>query len=351
MAESESQSVDPTKLDYLGRGVDCREPKEKWLDRLDDYGADKIRDLALNNENINKPNFVKKNKTESTDETTDSKKGAEGHVKVKPHESLKLGGELKVKHDTSKTTRNKTGSQTTKIVTMRGDTSKDPLIIKRDHDRPTHYTKYETELSQFILEHIDEKQKEANHEKVDVASSPREPGDEAKEDAKEDAICLGKMIKDLEGEDSVAKLEDYLQHARAIKELGQQIWQVIANGCFFFMDKKKPYTHYVSSITLGAHKQESYKSQDSSRDTSGGVQGNAMEFVDAALQGESKVDNRRTVTRTQSRGESDDSGAVTAEEIIEASMKPVTTLINEKSKELKKIMEALLDSYSHANQG
>ena len=35
-----------SKVDYLGRGVDCREPEETWLDKLDRYTTEKIRDFS-----------------------------------------------------------------------------------------------------------------------------------------------------------------------------------------------------------------------------------------------------------------------------------------------------------------
>ena len=336
MAEQGRLTVeaDPTKLDYLGRGVDCREPKATWLDKLDTYSADKIRDLASNSENIKKGTLQKKN-IESNEETEGSKKGAEASVKAKPHDSLKLGGELTVKRDNSKTTRYKIDSQTTKIIIMRDDTSQDPNIIRRDGGH--HYTKYEQELSQFIIEYIDTNQREVSSEEaVDTGTSP------------------GKLVKDLEGADPVAKIEDYLQDARANKESGQQMRQAVANACYAFMRDEKSYTHYVSSIILGAVREESHMSLDSSRETSGGVQGNTMEYVDASLQGECTTVNKSTITTSQSRGQIDsDSGAVTAEEVIEAKMKPVSDLINKKSDspELRKIMEGLLQHYSHTDQG
>jgi hypothetical protein len=153
-----------SKLDYLGRGVDCREPEQTWLEKLDDYGAEKIRDLDPSERNIIE-NPVQKNKTESRNETTESKKRVEGSLKVTPHKGINLGGELKVKRDSSKTTKYREESRSTRIVTMRKDTSQDPDIVKRDGDGtnpPIHYSKYEKELSQFILEHIGTMQTEAS---------------------------------------------------------------------------------------------------------------------------------------------------------------------------------------------
>ena len=334
MAEPERQTavVDPTKLDYLGRGVDCREPRETWLEMLDAYGADKIRDLAPNSGNV-KQTPVQKNKTESSNETIESKKGVEGNAKVSPHKAINLGGELKVHRDISRTTKCRIDSWSTKIVTMCEDISKDPNIINRGGDPPIHYTKYEIELSRFILEHIETMQ-------TDTASEGKEPK------------CLEKKIKDLERGDPVAMLEDYLQYARSNKEICQQIRQILANACCFFINKEKPYTHYVRSITLGAIQQESYESQDSNCDISGGAQVSTPDVVDGSLKGGYQAANNSLITRNESRGHIDfDSGNVTVEEVIEASMEPVSSLINKKSRELKVIMEWLLQCYSHTNQG
>ena len=149
-------------MDYLGRGVDCRELEETWLDKLDCYNTAKIRDFNEGDGSIT-VNPVTKKKTESRNKTTDSKKRVEGSVKVTPHRSINLRGELKVKRDSSKMTKCRIDSRSTRIVTMRQDTSQDPHIIKRDGtDPPIHYTKYEKELGQFILEHIGTMQTEAS---------------------------------------------------------------------------------------------------------------------------------------------------------------------------------------------
>jgi hypothetical protein len=339
------------ELDYLGRGVDCREPKDTWLDKLDAHGGSKLRDLAPNVGNIIQ-NSVQKNKTEWRNETTESKKGIEGNVKVTPHKGLRLGGELKVKRYGSETTK-KYGvhSFSTRIVTMRKDTSQDPDIVKRDGtDPPIHYTKYQKELSQFILEHIGTMQTEASTK------------------GGEDATCLGKMIKDLKEGDPVARLEEYLQHTRSEKELYQLACQTLVNACCSFI-KEKPYTHYVKSITLGAIEQDSgYKSQDSSRAyvIDGSLEGyhqavskdsgynspdsTGANVVDDSLEGGHQAISKSNVTRNLSRGKID-SGTVTADAVIEASMEPVSSLINKTSRELKTIMERLLQYYSTADQG
>jgi hypothetical protein len=322
-----------SKSDYLGRGVDSKEPKDTWLDKLATYGASKIRDLAPNDGNIIE-NPVNKEKKKLGNETTEGKKGVEGSLNVTPHRVLKLGGELKVKRDSSKTTKYQEKSRSTRTVTMIDDTSKDPDIVKRDGTNPPiYYTKYEQELCQFILKHIDTKQTEASTK------------------GGEEATCLGKMIKDLEKGDPVARLEEYLEHARSAKELYQQTCQTLANACCSFI-AKKPYTHYVRSITLGAIQQKSYELQDSNHDTSGGAHVTGADVVDGSIKGGHQAVGKSDVTSKLSRGKYDsDSGTVTVEEVIEASMEPVSSLINERSRELKIIMGRLIQYYICTDPG
>ena len=319
-----------SKLDYLGRGVDCREPEETWLDNLDHYTTKKIRDFSEGDGSITE-NPVTKKKTESRNETTESKIKVEGSVKATPHRGINLRGELKVKRDISKMPKYKINSYSTRIVILKEDTSQDLYIIKREGtDPPIHYTKYEKELSQFILDDIDTMQTEASAKGGEEATAT--------------ATCLGKMIKDLKEGDSVARLEEYLQLARSQKELYQQIWQALADACCSFINKKPyMYTHYVKSVRLGAIQEESEESMDSNRDTSPGTHVTGFDAVDGSLEGGHQAIDRGTI--------GSDSGTEIAEEVIEASLEPVSSLINKKSRELKIVMEWLLKCYSCADQG
>ena len=317
---------DDSKLNYLGCGVDCRKTRTALLEDLDNVEY-KIRELASNDGNIIR-NRVLSNETEAMNETTESKKGVEGSVKVTPYRSINLGGELKVKRDSNESKKYRKARHSTRIVTMNKDTSHDPHIVKREGtDPPIHYTQYEKELSQFILEHIET---------------------EASTKGGKVAMCLGKMIKDLKGDDSIARLEELLQHAR--KELRQQTWQTLMDACCSFI-KEKPYTHYVRSIKLGALRQELCESQDSNRNTSAGVHGTGFDTVDISGQVGQEVVRNSAFTRNESRGTVQSDGTVTAEEVIEARMEPVSSLINKKSQELKIIMERLLQYYTTPEQG
>ena len=326
-----------SKLDYLGRGIDCREPVETWLVQLDLslYATEKIRDFNEGHASIIE-NIVTMKKTESRDETTESKKRVEGSVKVTPHSSINLGGELTVKRDSSTTTKYKINRHLIRIFTLKEDTSQDLDIIKREGtDLPIHYTKYEAKLSQFILDNIDAMQAEASTKGGEEATAT--------------ATCLGKMIKDLKEGDSVARLEEYLQHARSQKESCQQIWQALANACYSFINEKPyMYTHYVKSITLGAIEDESEESMDSHHDTSAGIH---VTGFDASLEGEHQAVRKSDTTKNLARGTVQSDETVTAEEVIEASLEPVSSLINKKSQELKVIMERLLKCYSCVDQG
>ena len=309
-----------SKRNYLGRGVDCREPKETWLDNLDRYTTEKIRDFS--DESVTE-NPVAKKKTESRDETTESKKRVEVSVKATPHRSINLGGELTVKRDSSMTTKYKIDIHSTKILTLEGDGTDPP-------------SKYEEKMSQFILEHIDAMQTKANTKGGEEATAT--------------ATCLGKMIKDLKEGDSVARLEEYLQHVRSQEESCQQIWQAVADACSFFINKRPyMYTHYVKSVTLGAIEEESEESTDSHHDTSAGTHVTGSKAA-GSLEGERQVVSNNNTTKNVRRGKAQN-GTVIADEVIEAYLEPVSSLINEESKELKIIMERLLKCYGYTDQG
>ena len=296
--------IDP-KLDYLGKGVDCRKPSDTWLDELDH--ADKIRDLAPDNIEVHP---VVKRRRETRDRSTESKTEAGGSISAKPHESLQIGANFEGKRAISETTKYEIEIITTKIAKICKDAHKDPnTVISRDG---THYTKYEEELSQFILEHIETE-----------ASA-----------------------KDLEGANSVAKLGSYLQHARAKGESVKHIWQKIADACHSFMKEKMPYTQYVSSISLGAVRVESHESQDSSSNIAGGFHGKVMDIADASLKAGRQLVNEVKITSNWTRGEIDSSETVKVEEVIEIILQPVSNLINSKSRELEVIMKRILQLYS-----
>ena len=238
-------SVDQ-KLDYLGRGVDGRTPRDTWLDALNTYSASKVQDIHTGNKNIK----IMKVNTGNCEKNENRELNAGGSLSVTAHESFQLGGKLQVKRDTLHSETCRTVFKTTTVLTMVDDTSNDPNILGKP---PTHYTNYERELSQFILEHI-----EAQQDKQHVEASGSD---------------TGKPIRDLKGKDPVARLDDYLKDLRGRKkiETSQRLWEELANACCAFLDKYK-FTHYVYNLKLGASSQELEETDNSRKATDVGVQ-------------------------------------------------------------------------------
>ena len=276
---------------------------------------------------------VSQHKSESSCHMKKSTTNAEGNFNVKPHPVTQLGGKLTAKHDTSKLWRSHKVRHITRRVVMYDDASKDPGTIMRNN---THYTKYECELSQFILDHIDELQREAKNES-----------------AADEEMNLGKEVADLEGEDAVAKLDVYLGDIRRRNksESTQQLWQIVADACCAFMEERQ-YTHYVHNIVLGASIQELSHVAQSSTDVSGEVHGKGGGYAGVGASGNLHKEMKRNSTMKDIRGTADFStGFVTKEDVIDVAVNPVSSLINRKSRELKVLMEGLLSSYSQHGKG
>ena len=302
------REIDP-KLDYLGKGIDCRKPSDTvtWLDELDhaDYRVRNLDPKKIRTKSVTK------GRKETRDGIIESKIEGEGSISATPHESLQLSANLEGKKGISKTTKYEIEIITTKIATMHKDVSEDlNPIIGRDG---AHYTKYEEELSRFILKHIMET-KGAN--------------------------------LNLKGDNSVIMLDSYLdvQHARAKGESAKPIWQTIADACDSFVQEKVPYTQYASSISLGAVRVVSHKLQDSSSDIAGGFQGKVMDIANANLKAGCNLVNKINITSNWTRGKIDSSGTVQVEEVIEIILEPVSNLLN--TQELETIMKRLLQLYS-----
>ena len=135
MAESKS-AVDVNNLyDYLGRGVDGRTPPETWLDALDQYSREKVRNVHPKEENISvKP--VALYRSQSRYKMNKSTTNAEGNFSVIPHPTVHLGGKLMAEHDTSKMWTSHKIRHITKMVVMYDDASKDPGTITRNNSYP-----------------------------------------------------------------------------------------------------------------------------------------------------------------------------------------------------------------------
>ena len=329
MTESDG-GVDLKKIDYLGRGVDGRTPPETWLDELDAYSSEKIRDLHPEGENFKADYQVHRRISESRSQLGLSVMRAKGKLGVNLHPALQLGAKLSAKRDTSKKLEKHKYHNITRRMTMIDDTSKDPGTITRNGK---HYTKYECQLSQFILEHIEFLQRKAN-----------------KESAADK--YLGREITDLKGEDAVVKLEEYFGDVRERKksESTQHLWQMVADACCSFMDEKK-YTHYVYHIVLGASSQDSFDERESSIELSGGINAKGTDSVDVGMKGGFQKARKGNSVTKDTRGEVDSDGVVTNEEVIGVKLKPVSVLINRKSWELKVLIEGLLCCYDQKEKG
>lgn len=160
-------AITEPRLDYLGRGVDCRTPPETWLDTLDHYSAEKIR--HINDKNINEMQISKKeSRSKCSKKTSTCQFKAKLHLK--PHEVLKLGGELKAKQCVSNTDEVHINYHGSRVVTMLDDTSNDPDIITREG---SHYIRYECQLIQFILKHIEREKHKANTKSSDATGTDK----------------------------------------------------------------------------------------------------------------------------------------------------------------------------------
>ena len=318
-------NCDHSKLDCLGIGLDGRIPQESWLDALCASNI-KIREVHPQKQNIEIKKFDKRN-SEVNETSRNHALNAGGNLSAKPHESLQLGGKLQVKRDARHSKKSHTVLRTTRVVTMLDDISKDPQnFITRGSKPHIHYTKYECDLSRFILEYIEVEQDKQQVQEVTDSDT-------------------GKLVKDLKGNNPVIKLDEYVKSlkARREREVSQRLWEEIANACCAFLDKNKC-THYVYSIELGASSQESEETDNSSKAVSVKATAKAVESVDAKLGGGLQTDTESAIIRSELRGLID-GDVVTVEEVISADLEPVTELINRRSPELKLVMEALLRSY------
>ena len=312
MATEMSLEIDHTLLRYLGRGAQ----EDSSLEKL----GNNIWGLPLTEEYIEVASQAT-NRSEFTNTTSKSTKGAECCAGVKPNECIKIGGGAKASRDSSKMKENGSTAISTKTATIRytdmhggGNAQADSI----------HYAIYEQSLSEDVLKVIGN----AQHDKGD----------------------FGKLITDLSGENSVDKLQDYIQDLKKWeRESSQRIWQMVANTCCSFLVEKK-YTSYVHSIELGAVVCVSKQSRKCSTSMACGAQANAGECVDGSCQIRSQRAKQVTLTTIEGRGElNEDESAVKNEEVIKVHTKPVFHLI--KQKELKLIMKKVLSCYCKSDEG
>ena len=288
-----------TKIDYLGRGVDCRTPKDTWFNKLDNYSGDRI--IAQKKMDIIEIPITT-TREEAVDETVQSITGGECGIGIKPHECVNLFGEVTAKRYTCTAIKHRETIKVTKMMQIKSIKCK----------------KYEQGLCEFIIEYI----KENQEEHIDLGKRPtnRNPKD---------------------------RLEEYLSAAKKSKDPSSLLWmwQTVANACSLFLDKTMS-THYVSGIKLGAGQQESTDSKECGTNVACGAGVNTCQVASCSAQAQYQRGSKRSIFMKEERGVIDKrSGAVTTEEVIEVTLTPLFELIEHKN--LHKIMQELLRYHEH----
>ena len=312
--------INPSKqhYKYLGWSVDCRKPEQEWTESLQHYDGRQIRDLDKDDKNIN---IIPRTEIMSIEEMQNKSKGGNLNGEIDASSigiNAKFHVEVIVKHVSKEQTN--TQYRFTRTATLQANIGNDPntITLERNGQTKHHYSLFEQVLSNYILEFIEGKQ-----------------GDPS--------CCHGKRVRDLQGENSITKLDDYTNDPMCQ-------WRLIADACTSFVEEHKC-THYVYSITLGTQEEEKVESRDSQLSGSGG--GGAAECPKGA-KAEGKMGSDHSVdgksTQKCTKGEAVNN-IVTKEEVIEWHLKPVSSLICKESKNLRCIMEKLLMSYAEIKHG
>ena len=321
-----SAPIEPQKLQYLGRAVDCRKKCEDWWDSLDRYAGDQVRDIALNHENLRKNTLcIKDSRLLQSEQERDVKLNSK--VAIKPHQNINLGANYDVQRYIKKTEKQHHLYRPTRTATFIDDIKEDPEVSSSSTSNgfKTYYSKYEQELCAYILK--------SKHEEIeqllDFRTSP----------------AAGAT-----SEDSVTRLNTYKKLAGEDKKTTTSLWQIVTAACISFLEKKQ-YTHYVYTITLGAERFERDSSNDSKSISSVGVKAKLADTIDTdGTAGLTKQEKRHT-TETNERGRIESDDSVSIEEVIEVGVTPIFNLISDESPELKLVMRALLENYNKQSLG
>ena len=306
--------IDHSKLHYkyLGWGVDCRKNKQEWFEDLKHYSGPQLRELDKNDRNVNViPCSVSISEEEMHSQSRDGNLGGRISGTV-PFANLNAAFdiELVAKQATEEKSDNK--FVVTKIVTFQDDISRDPgtvSVVSEGHEVQHSY--FEEVLCGYILEYIGRKQRESKSQSHD----------------------LGKPVKDLRGQTAIARLDDYTKRCQP------QLWQLVADACTYFVEKKIQCTHYVCSIKIGAERLEMKKTRKESVKLRGGV-------------GDGMPDRKVETSRHSEGHEVHTLGNEGNElEVVSVKVKPVSSLVSERSCKLKVVMERLLESYDEIVYG
>ena len=313
--------IDQSKLHYkfLGWGVDCRKPEHEWQESLQRYDGHQIRDLAIDDRNIHvipisEVMSIEEIRIKSTSGGLGGGMGAS---------SFNINASFGIQVTVKKVSKEQTNTkyQLTRTATLPSHICYDPnTITLESNKKEDQYSLFEQVLSNYILEFIERKQ-------IDSDSHH------------------GKKIRDLQGENPITKLDDYTNDPKCQ-------WKLIADACTSFVEEYG-YTHYVYSITLGTQEEEKLHSWDSPQQLSGNV-GGGGEIRSKDIKAEGKVGLEHSMEgkyeQKHTKGEAANN-TVTTEEVINWHMKPVSSLINDKSQNLKHIMESLLKRYAEIKRG
>ena len=313
--------IDHNKIQYkyLGWGVDCRKDEEEWRESLKCYDGNQIRDIGNNiNEIPHSEEFLVK-------ETYKESKGGHGGGSVGAEVPFAgLNAKIKIGFMAINASNSITCTKcvTKKTITLQEDVCRDPYVttMTTDNGSEVYYSNFELLLSKHILQYIDDKQRKS---KLPAGAD------------------LGESVQTLQGENAIEKLQ------KLTKRNKPQLWQLVADACANFIDKIGC-THYVYSITLGKRVIEEMQRIKQETIINAGAEAKAP--VKGAVVGVDIGSGRQDSTDSTYR-RVEEIGDDNKLEVIQAELKPLSSLISEMSHNLKEVLENLLESYSEIMEG
>lgn len=298
MVELSPIDLSKPDLKYLGWGVDCR--SKNLEEDLEFYDGPQIRDIDGDDKNVNIIHCSEDVKVTVSKKSGDKFKTA-----------LKYRNYIKVSCVAGKSTEDSHNKRckSVKTATYHDDIRRDPgVITMKDEDGQMYtFAKFEEVLSQYVLDYIKEQQEDRT-----------------------DGKYLGKLVSSLVGGNAIAKLRYFTQDDRC-----RELDQVLIDACSHFIDSKVGCTHYVCGIKVGTEWSEVNRN-DATRTFEGNMEIAGIELNAGANGRNQQTQEICTHGNTQ---------------IVKKKLKPLFTLINPKSKNIRKIMEKLSESYTEITLG
>ena len=306
------------RLNYLGRGVNATvSEQELWLS-LDINPRQCVRESGTDYSNVEERDRGLKKETYKRDATSRTSWTANIRASIsEPSSHVTAGVHAGGSHDKQ---------EELNIIGRRVVTR--AFAFKASN--PLHSSSFETQLSQYLLGKIEQRQK------MDL--SEMTTGDEGDK--------LGILVHKLKGESSTAKLEEYLNSLK----LKSPAMEEMANDCSSYLKESK-ITHYIHAIELGAALLAVFKSESEDGSISGGLETKVLEAVDIGIEG----DIKRVLSDTG--WEISETGAIekdftvkrdTEEEaIVGVWLKPVHSLVS--SPKIKEALKHALSNYYTAD--